>query len=140
MRATSTTTVQAPIDKVWDVLADHEGMSSWGPGITVTITKPGTTERNGLGAVRKVVAPGPAPAIVEEVIGFDPGKRLAYKALSGVPMKNYVGEVLLSEVPGGTRIDYSISADQRIPLVEKGLAKAISFGLLKAFTGAVKKA
>ena len=39
----------------------------------------------------------------------------------------------------GTRIDYSVTIDQRIPLVEKGAAAAVARGLLTALVRAAKK-
>lgn len=137
-RVTASATVSRPVAHVWSVLADHEGMS-WGPGITVTLEKPGAPERNGLGAVRRISTPGPAPAIVEEVVAFEPGHRLGYRALSGVPFKSYAGEVVLTPAVDGTRIDYSITLDQRVPLVEKGVAAVVARGLLTALVRAAKK-
>lgn len=138
-RVTATATVPRPVDHVWAVLADHEGMTSWGPGLKVTLDKEGATDRNGLGAVRRISAPGPAPAIVEEVVAFEPGNKLGYRALSGVPFKNYGGEVVLSPAGAGTRIDYSIVLDERVPLVEKGAAAAVARVLLTALVRAAKK-
>lgn len=137
--ATATATVQRPVDHVWAVLADHEGMSSWGPGLTVTLDTAGSSDRNGLGAVRRISAPGPMPAIVEEVVTYEPGTRLGYRAKAGVPFKNYSGEVLLTPVDGGTRIDYSISLDERVPLVEKGAAAVVARVLLAALVRASKR-
>ena len=49
MRATATATVKAPVDQVWAVLAHHEGMASWGPGMKVSLDREGTADRNGVG-------------------------------------------------------------------------------------------
>lgn len=139
MRATSVRTVDAPIDRVWQVLADHEGMSSWVPGLKVEVTRPGTTEPNGVGAVRKVGIGSPGP-IVEEVVAFEPGQRLGYKALAGVPLKNYRGEVTLRPAGSGTEITYTLDADQRLPFGEslavKGLAAALISGLARGVKAA----
>ena len=136
---TSSATVQRPVDHVWAVLADHEGMTSWGPGLKVSLDKEGATDRNGLGAVRRIAAPGPAPAIVEEIVAFEPGRKLGYRALSGVPFKNYGGEVVLSPAGTGTRIDYSITIDERVPLVEKAAAAGVGRLLLGALVRASRK-
>lgn len=138
MRATSSTTVNVPIEQAWKVLADHAGMSKWGP-ITATVEKPGAPQHDGVGAVRRIVAPGPAPAIVEEITAYDAPTRLGYKALAGVPFKNYAGEVLLSPAGEGTRIEWTLTASSRIPLVEQAALKAVSAALLKAYTGYLKK-
>jgi uncharacterized protein YndB with AHSA1/START domain len=132
MQATSTATVSSPVDHVWEVLSDHEGMSHWSPGIKVSLRAEGTPDRNGVGAVRVIDAPGPAPSIVEEIVAFEPGRRLGYRALSGVPLKNYAGDVVLRDLGGRTEITYTISVDRRLPLVDRAAAKAISFVLLKA--------
>lgn len=138
MRATSTATVAAPTSHVWDVLSDHEGMSQWGPGISVTLRSEGTPDRNGVGAVRVIDAPGPMPSIVEEVVAFEPGRLLSYKGLSGVPLRNYGGEVVLREVAGSTEISYTVTADRRVPLVEQAVVKAISAALLRALVRRVR--
>lgn len=132
MRATSTTTVNAPVSHVWEVLADHEGMSDWAPGLKATLSTPGTTERNGVGAVRQLGSPLPLPVITEEIVAFEPGELLGYRALGGVPLKNYRGEVTLREVAGGTEITYAVTVDKRLPFGEKAAAKLISKTLLSA--------
>ncbi len=137
--STATATVQRPVDHVWAVLADHEGMSTWGPGLKVTLTTEGAPDRNGLGAVRRITSPGPMPAIVEEVVLFEPETRFGYRALSGVPFKNYGGQVVLTPTADGTRIDYSITLDERIPFVERGVAAAVARTLLSALVRASKR-
>jgi uncharacterized protein YndB with AHSA1/START domain len=138
MHATSTATVPAPATRVWEVLSDHEGMAHWGPGLSVSLRTEGADDRNGIGAVRVIDAPGPAPSIVEEVTAFEPGRRLGYKALSGVPLKNYRGEVVLREVAAGTEIAYTVSADQRVPLLEQLAVRAIARTLLAALVRRVR--
>lgn len=136
MRATATTIVKKPVDHVWSVLADHEGMANWGPGIKVTLDKQGSPTPGGVGAVRRIDAPGPMPAIVEEVTVFEPGSRLGYKAVSGVPFKNYHGEVVLTPVADGTKIDYSVSLD--LPLVGVVPATAIAQTLMRLLARAAR--
>ncbi|MET3963783.1 uncharacterized protein YndB with AHSA1/START domain [Marmoricola sp. OAE513] len=136
---TATATVPRSASHVWDVLVDHEGMSSWGPGITVTLQTEGAPDRNGLGAVRRITAPGPAPAIVEEVVAFEPTRTFGYRALGGVPFKNYGGTVTLTPQGASTRIDYAISLDERVPVVEKVAAAVVARVLLTALVRASKR-
>ncbi|MCX6402078.1 MAG: SRPBCC family protein [Propionibacteriales bacterium] len=136
MRATATTVVKKPVDHVWSVLADHEGMANWGPGMKVTLDNPGSPTPGGVGTVRRISAPGPMPAIVEEITVFEPGKRLGYKALSGVPFKNYHGEVVLSPVAGGTKIDYSVSLD--LPVIGVLPATAVAQTLMRLLARAAR--
>ena len=49
---------------------------------------------------------------VEEVTAFEPGQRLEYKLLKGLPLRNYVGEVRLTDwsgvVLGGSMLLYLV--------------------------------
>lgn len=139
MRATATATVKASVEQVLAALADHEAMASCGPGMKVTLTKEGAPERNGVGAVRRIKAPGPAPAIVEEITRFEVDGVLGYKALGGVPFRNYGGEVSLSPAGAGTRIEWTLTADQRLQVVEQLALKAVVTTLLQLLVRAVKK-
>lgn len=136
---TASATVARSVDHVWSVLVDHEGMSTWGPGLKVSLQTEGAPDRNGLGAVRRISAPGPAPAIIEEVVVFEPGAAFGYKALGGVPFKNYSGLVTLTPQGGSTRIDYAISIDERVPLLEKLAAATVARVLLTALVRASKR-
>jgi hypothetical protein len=138
MQVTSQTTVAVPIDSVWDKLTNHVGMSSWGPGITVTMDKPGTPDPNGVGAVRRISSPGPGPDIVEEVVTFEAPNLFGYKALSGTPFPGYAGEVRLSPAGSGTHISYTISSTASFPLVKAPLA-AICLVLLRLVARASRK-
>jgi hypothetical protein len=122
MHVTSQTTVAAPIDTVWDKLSNHVGMSQWGPGITVTMDKPGSPDPNGVGAIRRIASPGPGPDIVEEVVTFQAPNLFGYKALSGTPFPGYAGEVRLTPADSGTHINYTVSSTASFPLVKAPLA------------------
>ena len=139
MHATSQTTVAAPIEVVWDTLTDHVGMGGWGPGITVTMDRPGTAEANGVGAVRRLATPGPLPDIVEEVVTYEAPNVMGYKALSGTPFPGYHGEVRLTPAGSGTRINWTISSTASFPLVKAPLA-AISQVLMRLLARAAVKA
>jgi uncharacterized protein YndB with AHSA1/START domain len=121
MQVTSQTTVAVPIETVWDALSDHVGMGRWAPGLTVTMDKVGTTDPNGVGAIRRIASAGPAPDIVEEIVTSEPPHVLGYKALSGVPFPGYSGEVRLSEAGAGTRITYTLASSASFPLVKAPL-------------------
>jgi uncharacterized protein YndB with AHSA1/START domain len=118
MQEIAATTVNIPVDRVWEVLADHEGMSHWAPGQKAVLITPGQTDRNGVGAVRRIKRPG-LPAVVEEVTGFEPGRLLAYKLISGLPFRNYHAQVTLALDSEGTHIRWAANADRRIPLVDR---------------------
>lgn len=139
MQSTATARVSASPEAVWAVLSDHEGMSKWGPGIRVRLDQEGAGDRNGVGAVRRISAPVPLPAIVEEITTFEPGRVLGYKARAGVPLKEYAGEVRLAPHGDGTEISYSVSAHGKLPALDRVATQAIASTLLAALVRAVKK-
>jgi len=138
MQVTSQTTVAAPIDTVTDALSDHVGIGRWAPGLTVTMDKVGTTDPNGVGAIRRIASAGPGPDIVEEIVASEPPHLLGYEALSGVPFPGYAGEVRLSEAGAGTRITYTLRSSASFPLVKAPLA-AICQVLLRMLARASTK-
>lgn len=139
MHVTANAEVTAPIEKVWATLTDHIGMAAWGPGISVSLGKPGTPDPNGVGAVRRISTPGPGPDIVEEVVTFDAPNVFGYKALSGTPFPGYTGEVRLSSAGTGTKIAYTIASTASFPLVKLPLA-AVGQVLLRLLVRAVSRA
>jgi hypothetical protein len=138
MHVTSQATVAAPIETVWDKLSNHIGMSSWGPGISVTMDKAGSPDPNGVGAIRRIASPGPGPDIVEEVVTFEAPNLFGYKALSGTPFPGYAGEVRLTPAGSGTHINYTVSSTASFPLVKAPLA-VICQVLLRLLARASKK-
>ncbi len=54
------------------------------------------------------------PVLVEEILDVEPGKRLAYTVLRGIPVRNYRAEVTLTPSPDGTLIRWGASWDRTI--------------------------
>lgn len=132
MRATATATMAAPVAQVWAVLVDHEGMSNWVPGLKATLVRPGHAEHNGVGTQRRIRALPGLPAFVEEITAFEPKRRLSYRAVSGILLRNYVSDVELQPAGAGTAIHYTVSADNRIPGAAAALANELLFALKRA--------
>jgi hypothetical protein len=107
-------------------------MSAWAPGLTATLVRPGASERNGVGAQRRLKPAPFLPSFVEEITAFEPERRLSYRAVSGIPFRNYAADVQLRAVGQGTEIAYSVGADNRIPAVASALAHGLLFALKRA--------
>jgi uncharacterized protein YndB with AHSA1/START domain len=105
--------VDKPAHTVWQVLADHGAIASWGPGMSVEMERDGSPIAAGVGAIRVISAP--AVRIREEITAFEPGRRLAYRALSGIPIPGWAGEVILAERAGKTTIRWSLTARTGLP-------------------------
>lgn len=138
-QATARTTLPISLEQAWAALADHEAMAGWGPGMTVTVDDSRAETPGGVGAVRRIAAPGPAPAIVEEIVTCDAPHVLGYRGLAGVPFSDYRGEVRLSAQGSGVAVEWTLSARQRVPFVEQGALTLISRTLLSLYSRAARK-
>lgn len=95
----------APPERVWALLADGARWDTWARMHESKLLKQGDGERDGIGAIRrfrtfKLVTR-------EEVIAFEPPHRLAYRLLSGMPVRDYRADVELVGAAGGTDITWS---------------------------------
>jgi uncharacterized protein YndB with AHSA1/START domain len=107
-------TVKAPPGAVFDAFVDHRNYANVTTLRKSTLDKEGDPAPNGVGAVRRLEAVG--PAIVEEVVGYQRPTYFAYKALKGIPVKEHLGEVRLSETGDDcTRVHYTVSYTPSIP-------------------------
>jgi uncharacterized protein YndB with AHSA1/START domain len=96
-------TLKAPIEDVFEVLADYEGYVRF-PGVrSAKVVRPGSSERNGLGAVREIDL-GSA-WFREEITAFERPSRLDYHILKSRPsMEHEGGSIRLRPVEGGTEV------------------------------------
>lgn len=107
---TLTRSLQAPPDRVWEVLGNPG--SSIGPDVDVRVEQPGAAD--GTGMVR-VVNVGKS-TIREKIIAVGPGQQLRYRMLDGAPVREYVSGVSLDESPsGGTNVRWDANFTPRVP-------------------------
>ena len=81
----------APLQTVWSVLAAQAGM----------------------GAIR--VLSRPPFKIREQITDVDGPVRLTYRMLSGLPIRDYTGETILSDRDGATDIIWRVTMTARLP-------------------------
>jgi uncharacterized protein YndB with AHSA1/START domain len=108
----------APPEAVFETLSDLRAYSDYTRLRRVDLEKEGEPAPNGVGAIRVLHAIG--PAVREEIIEYEPPRRLAYKMLSGAPLRDHVGTVTLepADVDGhaGTRVVWAIDTTPTVPL------------------------
>ena len=110
---TLTRTTTAPIEKVFDALTNHRGIADYVWAVRrSTLDREGTPAPNGVGAVRRIEALG--PAIVEEIIEYQRPTAYAYKMLSGAPVRDHVGTVSLREAGTGTEVSWHLRSTPKI--------------------------
>ena len=107
------TRIEAPPERVFDIVADHEGMVRWSGAREVVLRHPGYPAPNGVGATRVVRMRG--LAIEEEIVSYDPPKRIEYRLVAGLPVRDYVGEVSIEPDGAGSRLTWRVRFHPRIP-------------------------
>jgi uncharacterized protein YndB with AHSA1/START domain len=105
----------APPEKVFALVADGAGWSSWaGPFIFWSgWEQEGNPPPGGVGAIRLLGLKRVHTR--ERIEEYEPPHRLAYSILSGVPIKDYLAVVELTPEDGGTRIIWHGSFEPKVP-------------------------
>jgi hypothetical protein len=119
------TTPAAP-EVVYGLLADGSTWPAWSPIESVDIERPGADPPEGVGAIR-VNRMGRTTGR-DEILELVPNRRLKYATLSGLPFRDYIGEVDLESAPdGGTTIRWHSSFEPKYPgtgwVMERGLRR-----------------
>lgn len=137
-------TFRAPIAKVFEALSDHEQFFR-GHGVArAVVTTPGTTEKNGLGAVRTIDALG--MQFTEEVTRFERPARFDYQIRSvtlfgrPLPMRHELGWLELSETTAGTVVVWRTRFTFEIPWIGERVARLASLRLKRGFRGLLRQA
>src|SRR4051794_17107953 len=102
-------------DTVFAVLADGAGWKRWaGPVVRHSSwDRTGEPAPGGVGAVRKL---GAWPVFSrEEIVEYDPPGHLAYRILSGQPVRYYRADVHLTPQGTGTRIRWEGTFEPKVP-------------------------
>lgn len=111
---TFTREIAAPAETVFEVLTDHRRYSELTPLRRSELEREGEPAPNGVGAIRKLSAVG--PALREEVIAYRQPSRFSYTLLSGLPVRNHVGTVELKADGEGTTMVYAVRTQPTVPL------------------------
>jgi uncharacterized protein YndB with AHSA1/START domain len=99
--------------QTWRVFTDHAGWQRWAGFREVVVRQPGDPPPNGLGAIRVLRQGG--VAIEEEVTAFEPPRRLAYRLVAGLPVRDHHAEVLFQPDADGTAVHWSVRFRALIP-------------------------
>lgn len=122
-----TRTIHAPIADVFEEFIDHERLADLPMVLSAKVVTPGTTEKNGLGAVR--VVDGGLLRLREEIVGFQRPTLMEYRILDTWPVesRHELGRVEFAEVPGGTTVTWTTVfglRNRRLALAEPAFALA----------------
>jgi hypothetical protein len=119
------------------VYTDHAGWAEWGGVGTARIEREGSPPPNGAGCIR-VLGPGRFAAH-EEILDFEPGRRMTYRIVKGgIPIRDHFGEVLFEPDGDGTRIVWRCRFESKIPglgPVFRALVARLFRGVLDGMAG-----
>ena len=106
--------IDAPIDRVWARYTDHVSWTLWAHLGRVELDPPGSPDPNGVGCVRVIRNPG--VSVWEEILAFDPPRRMTYRVKrGGLPMKDHLGEVTLAAQGEQTLLTWRCEFRSRVP-------------------------
>ena len=117
---------------VFAAYTDHARWSEWAGIGPSRLAREGVPAPNGVGCVRVL---GPAfSAAHEEVLSFEPPKRMTYTIVKGFPLiRDHFGEVDFEPERGGTRVTWRCRFVSRLPF----LGGVIRRVLTRMFSGAL---
>jgi Polyketide cyclase / dehydrase and lipid transport len=120
---TLTRNTSAPIEAIFDALTDHANYKNISPLRISELVRPGDTEPNGVGALRRMGLIGPTQT--EEVTVFERPTRFGYRLRSGLPVRDHTGTVELAQTGTGTHITYTVRSTPSMPIPGLGLVMGI---------------
>ena len=135
---TVTRVIPAPVEKVFDVLADHANYKSF-PGVKESrLVREGKPDRNGLGAVRYIAA-GPL-TFEEEITAYDRPRRFDYLITKcSAPLEHQGGSLRFEAIGGGTLVTWTSVMRVKVPVIGGLLTKVMAGKLGQAFGSMLKE-
>jgi uncharacterized protein YndB with AHSA1/START domain len=126
--------IDAPIERVFDAISDHETFLGSADGTTATVVRPGSFERNGLGCIREVRA-GRQARYVEEITAWERPSSFEYKILeTTLPLEHSGSRLAFTLNRGGTDVEWTARFKMRVPIVGRLLDVWVTRRLTDAFT------
>jgi uncharacterized protein YndB with AHSA1/START domain len=130
---TLTRAIAAPPETVFSVLTDHRGYPSFTRVRRAELEREGSPEPDGVGAIRKLYVVG--PPLREEIVEFERPSRFGYRLLSGLPLRDHLGTVVLAADGNGTRVDYTVRSTPAVPVVGHAAARAVKVAVRQLLDG-----
>ena len=125
--------LDAPVEGVFEAMADHARYDRFRPIGSSELLKEGTTDRNGVGAVRRLKA-WPL-RFDEEVTAYESPSRLDYLIIDiNGPVEHEGGSIRFEPTASGTHVLWTSTFRVTIPLLGGLLGVAFAFLLKCSFT------
>ncbi len=116
--------INAPIERVWDIVSDHEGMTSWMPMIKhVDLKQPNQKGEWGEGCERHCQFG--SDLLEEKIVHWDPPYGYAYMIADMHIVKNHLGHFQLLETLDGTEVTWTQYFDPNGNAIKRWMAKNV---------------
>ena len=121
-----------PVDEVFAHMCEQENLETLFGAKVKRLSDGSDGTRNGAGASRELRV-GPLPAFVETNTEVVTNELVRYRITKGSPLKNHEGVMRFARNGTGSRVEYTIEFDGKLPgvgvLVQRMLTRNISAGL-----------
>lgn len=125
--------VNAPPEVVFDVLTDHRRYAEMTRLRKSVLEREGEPAPNGVGSIRVLTAVG--PPMREETIAYERPSRFSYTVLSGLPVRDHVGTVLLEPAGDGTKVTYALRTTPTVPVAGGVVVAMVKQGITQLLNG-----
>jgi uncharacterized protein YndB with AHSA1/START domain len=105
-------TARVAPDAVWALLSDARSYCRWGPWDEAGYEGGGEGPTDGVGAVRRLRFG--RTTLLERIEEVDPQRRMVYRVVKGMPVRNYVAQVSLTPTSEGTNVHWSADWDRTV--------------------------
>jgi hypothetical protein len=120
--------------QVWTVLADTASWADWAPFDEVAVE-----QGHEIGEIRRLRSGRITTR--ERIVGFEPPRRYVYEIISGLPIRDYVAEVLFSPLAGdGTEVRWQARFRPKIPGTGWVLKRLLQGAVRKGADALVRRA
>lgn len=125
-------TLAAPIEGVFEAMADHGRYDRFRPIKASELLKEGDTDRNGVGAVRRLHSTG--MRFDEEVTAYEWPRRLDYRIIDvSIPLEHDGGSISLEPAGEGTKVVWTSSFRITVPGLGAVIGVPFAVGLKRSF-------
>jgi len=126
--------VNAPVERVFDAVSDHETFLRTDDGTITKIVRPGDSERNGLGCLREVRA-GVRGRYLEEITAWERPTSFEYQIReTSLPLRHFGSRIVFTAKGSATEVEWTSRFEIRIPILGRFLVRKAERGFTKVFT------
>ena len=132
--------IEAPVEKVFDAVSDHERFLRTEDGVSARIMRPGTPGRDGLGCLREVRV-GRRARYVEEITAWQRPVGFEYQIReSSLPLRHAGSRLTFTPRARGTDVEWTSRFELTVPLLGRLLGARARRLYAASFTTLLRQA